>query len=296
MKPWHTVDVGITDTAPATLDYRHHPGAPRVGRAQRSGGWARDDSPEKWRDARLRLMLLRAFDLTYDGISIPLSAGAQRVLAFLALSDRPLGRVYVAGVLWPDTSDKRASGSLRSAVWDLRLAGHDLINASGGCLRLAPSVQVDYRCALALVEPVLDDDRAWPYGVVERDLLGGDLLADWYDDWVLIERERFRQLRLHVLETLCERLVREGRFARAVEAGVAAVSGEPLRESAQRALIRAHLAEGNRTEALRQYESYEQLLREELNLAPSAELRTLVGSPLLARRQPAGAQAELQSA
>lgn len=240
---------------------------------------ARNDSAELWPRARLRLMLLRAFDLTFDEITIPVSAGAQRVLAFLALSDRPLGRVYVAGVLWPDTSDKRASGSLRSAVWNLSLAGQDLVATSGGRLRLAPQLLVDYRCAVALAEAVLDEHRATPDAFVERDLLGGDLLCDWYDDWVLIERERFRQLRLHLLETLCERLIREGRFARAVGAGVAAVTGEPLRESAQRVLIRAHLAEGNRGEALRQYESYELLLREELDISPSSELRALVGPP-----------------
>jgi len=229
-----------------------------------------------WAGARLRLMLLRAFDLTYDGAPIRVSAGAHRVLAFLALSDRPLARSYVAGVLWPETSDKRASGSLRSAVWDLRLTGHDLIETSGHCLQLGPAVQVDYRWALTLAEAVLDARRPCPDAYLERDLLRGDLLSDWYDDWVLFERERFRQLRLHILEALCDRLIDERRFARAVEAGVAAVAGEPLRETAHRALIQAHLAEGNLGEALRQYETYERLLRDDLGLVPSQELRALI--------------------
>ena len=58
---------------------------------------------------------------------------------------------------------------------------------------------------------------------------------------------------------------------------MAAVAAEPLRESAQRALIRAHLAEGNRSEALRQYRSYESLLRDELGLEPTSDLKALVG-------------------
>ena len=39
----------------------------------------------------------------------------------------------------------------------------------------------------------------------------GELLPDWYDDWVLLERERFRQLRLHALDALCDDLTRAGR-------------------------------------------------------------------------------------
>ena len=83
-----------------------------------------------------------------------------------------------------------------------------------------------------------------------------------------LDRERFRQIRLHLLETLCEELLEAGRYAQAIEAGYAAVCGEPLRESAYRALIRAHLAEGNTSEAIRQYERFRELLKRELDLEP----------------------------
>ena len=92
------------------------------------------------------------------------------------------------------------------------------------------------------------------------ELVAGDLLPGWYDEWVVAEREHFRQLRLHALEKLCEQLTDEGRFGEAVEAGLVAVSGEPLRESAHRVLIRAYLKEGNRGEAIRQYEACRQVL------------------------------------
>jgi DNA-binding SARP family transcriptional activator len=111
---------------------------------------------------------------------------------------------------------------------------------------------------------------------LECGTLTRDLLAGWYEDWVLIERERFRQLRLHALEAICERLVALGRFGEAVEAGLAAVAGEPLRESAHRALIQAYLAEGNPWEGVRQFRSYAQLLREELGAETSPMMRDLV--------------------
>jgi DNA-binding SARP family transcriptional activator len=66
------------------------------------------------------------------------------------------------------------------------------------------------------------------------------LFPGWYDDWVLLERERLRRLRLHALEVLADKLVREGRYGEAVQATYAAVRTEPLRESAHRAVVRVH--------------------------------------------------------
>jgi DNA-binding SARP family transcriptional activator len=106
--------------------------------------------------------------------------------------------------------------------------------------------------------------------------LQGDLLPDWYEDWIVVERERFRQLRLHALECLCDRLRKEGMFAEAVEAGLAAVASEPLRESSHRVLIAAYLAEGNRGEAIREYRAYRDLVRDELGVDPSPRMERLV--------------------
>ena len=70
---------------------------------------------------------------------------------------------------------------------------------------------------------------------------------------LIIERERFHQLRLRALECICEALTAKGDYAGALEAALAAIAAEPLRESAHRALIGVHLAEGNRAEAVRQF-------------------------------------------
>jgi DNA-binding SARP family transcriptional activator len=68
----------------------------------------------------------------------------------------------------------------------------------------------------------------------------------------------------------------------ALAAGLAAVSCDPLRESAHRRLAQVHIAEGNFAEALRQYQTYRRLARTELGLPPSPQFRSLVG-PLLGR-------------
>ena len=91
-----------------------------------------------------------------------------------------------------------------------------------------------------------------------------------------MERERFRQLRLHALESLSEQLTAMGRLGQAVEAALAAVASEPLRESAHRVLIKAYLAEGNRGEALLHFRGFRDLLSHELGVEPSPRMAELV--------------------
>jgi DNA-binding SARP family transcriptional activator len=230
--------------------------------------------PTLGRATRVRLSLLGGFVLTAGGETLSPPLNGQRVLAFLALKGRSLHRAYVAGSLWIDSSDERAAGSLRSALWRLNRSDR-LVEASGESLTLAPHVDVDVEAAVAQAHELLDPSTSACPALADVTFFG-DLLPDWYDDWVVFERERFRQLRAHALECLCERLSHAGRFGEAIEAGLAAARIEPLRESAQRALIRVHVAEGNIVEAVAQYRRFREHLRDELGLAPSAQLEELV--------------------
>jgi DNA-binding SARP family transcriptional activator len=135
---------------------------------------------------------------------------------------------------------------------------------------------VDVRDVETRALRLIDGSRESKAGDLEAVSLFGDVLPGWYDDWVLLERERLRQLCMHALEALCERFAAAGQFGQAVEAGIAAVRIEPLRESAHKALIQTYLEEGNRAEAARQYVSYRKLLKDELQLQPSPEIRSLV--------------------
>jgi DNA-binding SARP family transcriptional activator len=221
--------------------------------------------------------LVDGFALSCDGRPIRMPISAQRLVAFLSLVDRPVPRPRVAGTLWPDTTDGRAMGNLRSVLWRLRRTGDGVISDADGLLALAARVAVDAHDLVALARSVVDGRGPGPDSL-EALAQSGGLLPDWSDDWVLAERERFRQLRLHALETACGRLVRAGEFGQAVEVCLAAVAEEPLRESAQRQLINLYLAEGNRIDALRQYESFRLLIGEELGIEPSQETKELVGS------------------
>ena len=222
-----------------------------------------------------RVSLLNAFELVYDGKTVPLPLSAQRVVAFVALERRPLLRAHVAGSLWLDALDDRACASLRSALWRLHRCGCDVVDAVGPQLRLRTNVTVELYEAETLARRALDDAGAEDLDI-DSSRLAADLLPDWYDDWLVIERERFRQLRLHALDSLCTRLTRAGRLNEALAAGLAAVAGEPLRESGHRALIHVHLSDGNAAEAIRQYRMFGALLQEQLGLEPSEQMKSLM--------------------
>jgi DNA-binding SARP family transcriptional activator len=201
----------------------------------------------------------------------------QRLLVFVTVHDRLLLRSYVAGALWPDTTEQSAGANLRSALWRLNHLGLPVVEVGGLTLRLAPAVSVDLRERVAEGQRLLEAEEDDVLGL-DDSVFRLDLLPDWYDDWLVIERERFHQLRLRVLERVCERLAARGNYARALDAGLAAVAGEPLRESAHRALVKVHLAEGNHAEAVRQFRLYRQLLEEQLGLAPSLQMLQLMRS------------------
>jgi DNA-binding SARP family transcriptional activator len=227
-----------------------------------------------------QLSLLGGFQLRCAaGHDVPVSRSGQRLLALLALQARSLERLWVAGTLWLDATEERAGASLRSALWRLpQPDGAAVVEATTTHLRLARDLAVDVQELAGLAQGL--ESPATPGGDQGGDpdpsTLAVDLLPDWYEDWVVLERERFRQLRLHALEALCRSLSAAGRHAKATEAGIAAIACEPLRESAHRALVSAHLAEGNAGEALRQYRLCRDLLARELGLEPTPELERLV--------------------
>ena len=226
----------------------------------------------------LRLTLMNGFELTRDGERVPVPHNAQRLIAYLALRDRPLLRVHVAGTLWMDSSEERSCANLRSALWRLRAQAQTVVQADASHAWLSNEVHVDVRDVFMLARTLMEhgEPDADATTAEQSSLLAGDLLPDWYDEWVLLERDRLRELCVHALEELACRATREGRYGVAVDNALAAIQVDPLRESAHRALISAHLAEGNASAGLRHYRDYCRRAAEELGIEPSPQLRELV--------------------
>ena len=204
--------------------------------------------------------------------------GSQQLLAFLALSDRAVSRTALAGTLWPEASEEHAYASLRSALSRLSEIQRTVVRVTSQELSLADGVSVDIRDARLLAHRLLNPGADRGSDLADRAIstLSVDLLPDWYDDWAVAEAEEWRQLRLHALDALAERLTASGRYSDATSAALAAVKAEPLRETAHAALIRVYLAEGNRAEALAAYEQYRAMLVSELGLEPTPLLQALI--------------------
>jgi DNA-binding SARP family transcriptional activator len=225
---------------------------------------------------RIELQLMRRFELRCDGAPVALPESAQRLLAFLAMHRRPQHRATVASTLWMDTTEDKAGANLRTALWRARRVDAPVVSCEGAYLTIDADVHIDAAEVIHQARALLADPLADTAPDTSVDVLSDDLLPEWYEDWVLLERERLRQIRLHGLEALCTRLAHLGHHLEAIEAGMLATAVEPLRESAHRALILAHLAEGNMAEAVRQYDTFAATLDEMLGIAPTESLRSLV--------------------
>lgn len=214
--------------------------------------------------------------LAVGGTAVHPPAGAPwRIVAWLSLyGSAP--REELAGTLWPDATETRANGNLRTGLWRVRARFPDLLRETGAVVALAQGAMTDLAAAVEAARTMLLPHGDLDAAELRRLVDDPRLLPGWYEDWVVEERERFRLLRLHALERAAHRLARRGEFGAATEAALAAVRTDPLRESAHRVLIEVHLGEGNVAEARRQYEACVRVLDGELHVGPSPALAALL--------------------
>jgi len=235
--------------------------------------------PQEVHDPEFGVAVLGRFRLLRGMNVVRVPRASQRLLAFLALYGRIVERAALAGALWPEASEPHAYSSLRAALSRLQCTARMAVTARPLEVGLAKGVTVDFHNAKALARRLLDPAAPPPLGDLGTSAvmaLSADVLPDWYEDWVLVEAEDWRQLRLHALEALAGHLTAAGRLGEAAAAACAAVRGEPLRETSHAALIRVFLAEGNVSEAVREFTSYRALLQDELGLEPTPRLCRLI--------------------
>ena len=230
---------------------------------------------------RTRLSLLGSFSLAVDGSQIPIRIQAQRVLAYLSLVQPAQLEHLRAGLaerLWGDVPIERSQASLRTALWRIRQADPWLIRVTRETVRLDDAVEVDVRRTLDQAGRLVAGNCDLRPRDTDVYTLRGDLLPGWDEDWILLERERIRQVQIHALEALAHWLCSHGRHLEAIEAAFAAIEAEPLRESAHAALIDVFLAEGNVAQARHQLERYAAMVWSEMRVRPSDELTRRVAA------------------
>jgi DNA-binding SARP family transcriptional activator len=209
-----------------------------------------------------------------------LPLGAQRLLALLAVREGGISRGVAAEELWPGSRRGRAGANLRAALSQgKKIGSFDLIGEFDAKLHLVDSAEVDLQSASREARAVIDASRSWHDDTAARQIvsiLSRELLPAWFDDWLIIERELWNEIRLHALEALARQLLEAGRSLSALEAALAAAAIEPVRESPHRIIMEIYIDEGNAGCALKHYQRYRRLLQRELCAAPSQRMDHLI--------------------
>jgi DNA-binding SARP family transcriptional activator len=215
--------------------------------------------------------LLGGFEAIGPSGRVDVPPAAARVLAYLVIQGRPMWRTTIAGAIWPDVDDARARANLRSTVCRIGALA-PVLTTTGTSLAICSNVCVDVDDLQAHVLAVHEGELVSPCLRRGFDL---ELLPGWDDEWVWLERERIRQLELHLLDDIVAVSVQQGRYGDAVDAALRAIRLDHLRESSHAGLLRALLAGGNRAAAIAHFHRFATLMHTELGLSPSRDLIAL---------------------
>lgn len=233
-----------------------------------------------------RVTLLGRFAVTHATNDATLSSSARRIVALAALHPRLTARSDVAEKLWPDLPASRAKANLRSTLSRLRAACPYLLAPGATAVRLADGVHVDTWEVESIASQLASGGaEAELAETVPIEPLTAELLPGWDDEWVILERDRLRELSLHTLEQSAAGLATQRRFVRAIQTLYEVLRIDSLRESAMRSLIEVHLAEGNQAQAVRCYLSFRQRLRAELGVSPSDSMTGLMSGLRIPRHE-----------
>jgi DNA-binding SARP family transcriptional activator/DNA-binding transcriptional ArsR family regulator len=231
----------------------------------------------------LQIRLFGGLALAWDGAPITLisSVKARSLLAYLvAYCQQPHTRDLLAGTFWPELSDDAARRRLSQAIWQIRrgLEHHPVLRIEGDSVRFAPAIPVSIDLEEFTRHYTLgteDSPDALGHWVTCIQNYGGEFLAGYYDDWILTERERLRNMYLLALGHLIAGYKSQGQYEQALTYARALVSEDPWSEESHRETMRLYHLLGRYAEAERQYQTCRQILKDELGVAPAPETDAL---------------------
>lgn len=232
----------------------------------------------------LRIHLFGGFLLERGEWSLPPIASrvGRSLFAYLVMNqDRPLQRDYIAGTFWPELPDGRARRRLSHTIWQIQ----DVVNAgsvshlevTSNTLGFDTSIPywLDVEEFNASIADSAKEDRTHlrnpgagsPRSAVE--LYRGDFMAGYFDEWVLVEQDHYRQKYLTALRRLVDATKAEGAYEEALSFARRLTHHDPLSEDAHQEVMRLSFLLGRANEAIDQFERCRSVLEEELGTEPS---------------------------
>lgn len=222
-------------------------------------------------DDDVAVRVLGHFGVDVNGHRQELAHAEARLLALVCLRGGDIGREWLAGRLWDDVSTSTAMRRLRSTMSRLHRSLPGVLRRGRDDVGLSGAVRVDLDDARDRARRLLHADTEPERCIWSPEPFLEDVLVDWYDEWIEAERSEFRNLRVHALEAIATHLLETGQFAGAIELCLVVLRTEPFRETTHALIVRSHLAEGNRTEAVAHARDYDALVRSELGLEPDID-------------------------
>jgi predicted ATPase/DNA-binding SARP family transcriptional activator len=221
-----------------------------------------------------------------------LSQKAASLLAYLALrADTAHSREELATLLWPEATPDAGRHSLRTRLYELRgileptgIAGAprgSVLEAGRESVRLVPGSfttdVAEFKRDAAASAIVPDPERV---EALERALgwYRGELLAGFYDGWIVAERRRLAALYADLLARLLDALAAHhtsGRATTAIDVAHRLIACDPLNEDAHMCLVRLYAEDGRVGTALDQYRAFVAVLRDDLGVEPSPEAQQI---------------------
>jgi len=242
---------------------------------------------------QLAIFLLGPFRVTLDGAPVTgfKSGKVRALLAYLTVeASRPHHREVLAGLLWPDWSDREALGNLRYALANLRQVIGDhavrppFLHITRDVLQF--NADSDYRLDAATFTRLVEREPARPATVdqlrqavalYQGHFLEGFSLSDCpaFEEWALFTRERLTRQMLSALHHLTTRYAQRNDYTQAQTYAWRQLELAPWDEAAHQQLMRVLALGGQRSAALAQYAACRRLLAEELGVEPAQETTQL---------------------
>ncbi len=237
----------------------------------------------------LTIQLLGTPRVLWDDQPLTITRKKSRALVYyLAAHDKPLTREQILAVFWPDSDRASAQQVLRTTLHGLRQALGAALVTDENTLSLAPDTDIDVRMFEAnLQRPISSLHAQHPTSNIHSltstlqlyrdDFLTGFALSDSaeFDDWLTAQQEHYRRLAIRGFIALADLHEQQQDYQAALAALDRALAFDPLQEDVQRSALRVHYLAGDRTGAIRRYESLRKLLDEEMGVPPMAETRAL---------------------
>lgn len=215
----------------------------------------------------------------------------QELLCYILLyHECPHPRDKLSDLLWPKSSNTQAKQYLRQTLYQLQSALENN-DAPEQALILVESDWIQFNVDASHWSDIAQFEEAFTLTQNRRgheltadeasaiqvavDLYRGDLLENWYQDWVILERERVQNLYLIMVDKLMIYCAAQQEYERGIAYGAAILRCDVAHERTYRRLMQLHALAGDRTGAIRQYDRCVSVLAQELGVEPAESTRSV---------------------